>query len=417
MAYLGFERKRKLQIYLLVALVVLSCLILVACNTDNSYNVSGGDTVAEPDHFMAKFMLVIGRSMGSGVSFGWVVVVFTIILRLILSPLDIWQKMIARKNSKAMERMKPQLEALQAKYADDKQRLQQEQSALYKREKYSIMGMCLPTIITFVVFFVVFAGFRQVVGYQFAQDYKNSQIVYNNSLSEQIEAKYGTADDAENKVYNLDDIPKDEEGARFYFGYEDGETHVAGAMEKAQEAVAKAYYSDEQKSVRSWLWINNIFVGDNWYKAVPDFTTVTGQSGFANSRLAGITIDEYNAVMGKVLGTGGYGKGGSWNGLLVLPILSIVLSFLSQKILSKSQGQPPVPTGEGAAGAQGSMKMMQWLMPIMMGVFGLLYSGAFAVYMFTSSLTAILFQFAFNLVGKIIDREKEDKSNVIVAKR
>ncbi|MDE7373295.1 MAG: YidC/Oxa1 family membrane protein insertase [Clostridia bacterium] len=136
MAYLGYERKRKLQIYLLATLIILCCLLLVACNGDNSYSVEG-DVVSPPTHFMAKFMLSIGNSMGgSNVSFGWVVIVFTVILRLILSPLDIWQKVIARKNSKAMERMKPQLEALQAKYGDDKQRIMQEQRALYKKEKY-----------------------------------------------------------------------------------------------------------------------------------------------------------------------------------------------------------------------------------------------------------------------------------------
>ena len=326
---------------------------------------------------------------------------------MILSPLDVWQKIIGRKNSKAMERMKPQLEALQAKYGDDKQRMQQEQMALYKKEKYSMMGMCLPTIITFVVFFIVFAGFRQMVGFQFAQDYKTSQNIYLETVSAEIEEEYG--DKNGDKQFDIDDVPKTEAGNAFY----------KATVEKAQQAVYDAYYSKEHQTVRSWLWIKNIFVGDNWSAAVPDFTTVTGQSGFANSRLTGITIDEYNSVMGKVIGTGGYGKGGSWNGLLVLPVLSIVLSFVSQKIMSKSQGQPPAPTGDKASAnaSQQSMKMMQWMMPIMMGVFGLLYSGAFALYMFTSSLTMILFQLAFNLIGKIVDTARENKSNSHISHR
>lgn len=406
MAYIGYERKRKLQIYLLTALILLCCLMLVACNSDNSYSVEG-DVVQAPTHFMAKFMLVINNSMGGGtVSFGWTVVVFTIVLRLILSPLDIWQKVIARKNAKAMERMKPQLEVLQAKYGEDKVRLQQEQKNLYKKEKYSMMGMCLPTIITFVVFFVVFAGFRQMVGFQFAQDYKTSQQVYQQAISAEINAAYGDVN-SDGKI-DRDDVPNTEEGAAFY----------ADAKDKAQQAVYDAYYSDEHKNVRSWLWIKNIFVGDNWSAAVPDFITVTGQSGFANSRLAGITIDEYNDVMGKVLGTGGWDKkNGKWNGLLILPVLSIVLSFVSQKLMSKAQGQPPVASGDAAGANQQSMKMMQWMMPIMMGVFGLLYSGAFALYMFTSSLTAILFQLAFTLIGNIIDRTRGDKPNPNIAKR
>lgn len=408
---MSYPRKRKLQIYLIAALLAILCCILVACNSDNSYSVAG-ENVSEPTHFMAKFMITINNALGGGVaSFGWTVVLFTVILRLILSPLDIWQKVISRRNNKAMERMKPQLEALQARYADDKQRLQQEQMALYKKEKYSTMGMCLPTIVTFVVFFVVFAGFRQMVGYQFAKDYKECVKAYNTSIAEQIEANKDAdyiVDNGDGK-WDIDDIKKTQEGKDFY----------TEAQKNAQQAVYNVYYSEDQVTIRSFLWIKNIFVSDNWAQAVPDFATVTGQKGMATSKLTGITIDEYNDVMADVLGTGGYGKDGKWNGLLILPILSIALSFLSTKLLSGSQAQPPAPPqdaqGEGAEKAQSqqqTMKMMQYVMPIMMGVFALFYSGAFALYMFTSSLCAILFQLTFNLIAKLVDKSRERASGV-----
>lgn len=411
MVNLSYPRKRKLQIYLIAALLAILCCILVACNSDNSYSVAG-ENVSEPTHFMAKFMIAINNALGGGVaSFGWTVVLFTVILRLILSPLDIWQKVISRRNNKAMERMKPQLEALQARYADDKQRLQQEQMALYKKEKYSTMGMCLPTIVTFVVFFVVFAGFRQMVGYQFAKDYKECVKAYNTSIAEQIEENKDAdyiVDNGDGK-WDIDDVQKTQEGADFY----------AAAKKNAQHAVYNVYYSEDQVTIRSFLWIKNIFVSDNWAQAVPDFATVTGQKGMATSKLTGITIDEYNDVMADVLGTGGYGKDGKWNGLLILPILSIALSFLSTKLLSGSQAQPPAPPqdaqGEGAEKAksqQQTMKMMQYVMPIMMGVFALFYSGAFALYMFTSSLCAILFQLTFNLIAKLVDKSREGASGV-----
>lgn len=411
MVNLSYPRKRKLQIYLIAALLAILCCILVACNSDNSYSVAG-ENVSEPTHFMAKFMITINNALGGGVaSFGWTVVLFTVILRLILSPLDIWQKVISRRNNKAMERMKPQLEALQVRYADDKQRLQQEQMALYKKEKYSTMGMCLPTIVTFVVFFVVFAGFRQMVGYQFAKDYKECVKAYNTSIAEQIEANKDAdyiVDNGDGK-WDIDDVAKTESGADFY----------AAAKKNAQHAVYNVYYSEDQVTIRSFLWIKNIFVSDNWAQAVPDFATVTGQKGMATSKLTGITIDEYNDVMADVLGTGGYGKDGKWNGLLILPILSIALSFLSTKLLSGSQAQPPAPPqdaqGEGAEKAQSqqqTMKMMQYVMPIMMGVFALFYSGAFALYMFTSSLCAILFQLTFNLIAKLVDKSREGASGV-----
>lgn len=260
---MSYPRRRKLQIYLIAAMLAILCCILVACNSDNSYSVAG-DTVSEPTHFMAKFMIIINNALGGGIaSFGWTVVLFTVVLRLILSPLDIWQKVIARKNNKAMERMKPQLEALQARYADDKQRLQQEQMALYKKEKYSTMGMCLPTIVTFVVFFVVFAGFRQMVGYQFAKDYKECVKAYNASISEQIEQNKDKAfiiDNGDGK-WDIDDIAKTQEGADFY----------KSAKENAQ-----------QKSLRGLL-----FRGSKDHKKLPLDQKYFrfGQLGASSSRL------------------------------------------------------------------------------------------------------------------------------------
>ncbi len=407
MANMNPIRKRIWRIYLVAALLILCCCLLVACNNDNSYSVAG--EVSEPTHFMAKFMLTLSNSSGlKNASFGWTVVVFTVILRLILSPLDLWQKIIARKNSKAMQRMKPQLEALNEKYADDKQRLQQEQMALYKKEHYSMLGMCLPTIATFVVFFVVFAGFRQMVGYQYALDYKSSVNAFNTVVEQEVKPVYG--DRNGDGIYDLTDIdPEDSNAVAFR----------DQTIEKAQLAVYNAYYSDEQKNTRSWLWIKNIFVSDNWSQSVPTYTAITGQSGFATSRLSGVDPSEYNMVMGKVLGTGGYGKDGKWNGLLILPALSILLSFLSTFLLNKSQAQPPQPQAgaNGQPNQANSMKMMQWIMPIMMGVFSLLYSGAFALYMFTSSAAAILFQLSFNLVGKLIDISQEKKHPSNIAKR
>ena len=378
MARVDYRRRKMFQIYAVALLLILSAFMLSACNADSgAFNVSGG-TVSEPSHFIAKLMYGLSDDIAV---FGWSVVAFTVILKLVLSPLDIWQKVISRRNAKAMARMRPQLEALAEKYGDDKQRYQQEQMALYKKEKYSMLGACLPSIITLVVFFVVFTGFREMVGYQFAQDYVESYNEFNETMTEELGADWESLD-------------KTEEGAEKY----------NAAVEKAQQAVYESYFSDASKERRGFLWIHNIFVSDNWQDGVPDYLAATGQEGFGMSRITGVMKDEYNLVMGKVLGADdtGYGKEGKWNGLLILPVLSIALSFLSQKLLTKSQGAPP-PTAKGDS-AQANMKMMQVFMPIMVGVFALFYSAAFALYTFTSSLVSVLFQLIFGLVGKLLDR-------------
>ena len=348
MARVDYRRRKTFQIYAVALLLILSVFILSACNADSgAFDVSDG-TVSEPSHFIARLMYGLDDDIAV---FGWSVVAFTVILKLVLSPLDIWQKVVSRRNAKAMERMRPQLEALAEKCGDDKQRYQQEQMALYKKEKYSMLGACLPSIITLVVFFVVFTGFREMVGYQFAQDYVMSYNVFVSSMEEQLGEDY-------------ESFEKTEENAEKY----------NAAVEVAQQAVHDNYFSEERTNKRGFLWIHNIFVSDNWQDGVPDYLVATGQEGFGMSRITGVMKDEYDLVMGKVIGAdeAGWGAGdASWNGWLLLPALSIALSFVSQKLLTKSQGAPP-PSADGKKGndsMQGSMKMMQYFMPIMIGVF------------------------------------------------
>ena len=405
MARLDYARKRRMLIYAVALLIGVCCIVLSACNKDAGvYDVSDKGATLEVNHFIAKFINILYEGIGN---IGWTVVAFTVILKLILSPLDIWQKMITRKNAKAMERMKPQLEILQAKYGDDKQKFQQEQMALYKREKYSTFGACLPTIVTLVVFFVIFAGFREMVGWKYANDYQDCYNVYDQAMTAEL------GEDWENEA-----------NAELF----------AAAKDKAQTAVYEFYYDDAQVESRSFLWIKNIFVPDGWQKAVPDYLTVTGQQGMVTSRITGVQADEYEAVMGKVLGTGGWAKEGKWNGFLILPILSLALSVISQKLMSAAQGTgekkekktfkqrieklknlgAPAPAQAQQANgkekkpdqAQASMKMMQYMMPVITAVFALMYSSAFALYMLVSSLTSTVFQLAFNLVFKIIDKKK-----------
>lgn len=384
MAGLDYRRRRMFTIYAVAIMLILCALILTACNADRGTFDVSGETVSEPTHFIAKLMYGLNENIKI---FGWTVIVFTVILKLVLSPLDIWQRVVSRRNAKAMERMRPQLEALAEKYGDDKQRYQQEQMALYKKEKYSMLGACLPSLVTIIVFIVIFAGFREMVGYQFAQDYKQSYNVFETAMTEQLGEDYESMD-------------MTQENAEKY----------AAAVENAQQKVYDFYFSAEQVEARKFLWIHNIFVSDSWKEGVPNYLVVTGQEGFAMSKITGVMKDEYELVMGKVIGAdlAGYGSGAKWNGLLLLPVFSIVLSFLSQKLLTKSQGTPPPsPNGKSGDSMQANMKMMQYFMPIMIGVFALFYSAAFALYTFTSSLVAIVFQLIFALVGKILDKREE----------
>ena len=92
-------------------------------------------------------------------SFGWAILAFTVIVKLILFPLynrSYASMAIMRKNT---ERIKEPMERIQKQFADDPQRKQQEIMALYKRENINPLGMlggCLPLLATMPIFFALY---------------------------------------------------------------------------------------------------------------------------------------------------------------------------------------------------------------------------------------------------------------------
>jgi YidC/Oxa1 family membrane protein insertase len=82
-------------------------------------------------------------------NFGLAIILFTILVRMVTYPLTIQQL----KGAQAMQDMQKSKEylAMQKKYKDDKQKLQQEQMKLYKEMGVNPLGSCLPTLIQFPV--------------------------------------------------------------------------------------------------------------------------------------------------------------------------------------------------------------------------------------------------------------------------
>ena len=84
--------------------------------------------------------------------YGWRIVVLVVFLKLILSPLDFYQKYKMRKNQRITESLKPQMDKLAKQYGEDKQALQQKQMELQKKAGFSYMSACIPMIVTLVLF-------------------------------------------------------------------------------------------------------------------------------------------------------------------------------------------------------------------------------------------------------------------------
>ena len=86
-----------------------------------------------------------------GENFGVALIIFTILMKVLLLPLGIKQQ----RSMTAMQKLQPQLNELQRKYAHDKDKLSRETMELYKKNNASPFGGCLPMILQFVILIVM----------------------------------------------------------------------------------------------------------------------------------------------------------------------------------------------------------------------------------------------------------------------
>lgn len=80
-------------------------------------------------------------------NYGVAIILFTILSKLILMPVSVW----VQKNSIKMVKMQPDLNFITAKHYGDKDTIADEQSKLYKKEKYNPFASTIPMILQIVL--------------------------------------------------------------------------------------------------------------------------------------------------------------------------------------------------------------------------------------------------------------------------
>ena len=106
---------------------------------------------------MLNSLLFLYANLGQ--SFVVAIAVFTIILRLITSPLQVKQITSSRK----MSSLQPRIAELQKKYGGDKERVVAEQQKLYKEAGVNPVGGCLPTLIQFPIWIGLYQSINSIL--------------------------------------------------------------------------------------------------------------------------------------------------------------------------------------------------------------------------------------------------------------
>ena len=95
---------------------------------------------------------ITGIGIGTNFAWGLAIIALTLLVRLLMHPLTAKQMASMQK----MQKLQPQLQVLQEKYADDKDKLNQETMALYKENNVNPASGCLPLIIQLPIFILLY---------------------------------------------------------------------------------------------------------------------------------------------------------------------------------------------------------------------------------------------------------------------
>ena len=85
-------------------------------------------------------------------NYGWAIIIFSVLLKLVLLPFTIKQQKTMKKTAKVQEKLKD----IQLKYRNDPEKLNRETLDLYKREKVSPFSGCISAILQLLIFLSVF---------------------------------------------------------------------------------------------------------------------------------------------------------------------------------------------------------------------------------------------------------------------
>jgi len=424
----------------------------------------------------SRLLLGGGSPLTLIVNYGVRVIVFTLFLKLILSPLDIYQRIRMKKNQQITESLKPEIEKLEKQFGGNPRVLQQKKQELNKKNGVKMMAGCAPMFVTMVVsIWVLMGGLNPISQYQNMMQYlhlfdaftvaEQASIVDMAKSNREVFYLY---DNEGNLIQdgnpNWDNVSiavlrGPEAFTDIAWSVADVEVrneaiakrnqldaYIQSASTKAgQVAVEDRYFGrgewEGNPARDSFLWVQNIWVSDvPWERPIRNagaFSSAVGRFrnpsnmginyasvGFDNSEdfelwFENVVIGSYDRIMGDLFRH----ERNRRNGLLIIPILSIIVMIGSQILmrrLQKKSGQMPGMGGMGAmggmfggaGGAGGGMmgKVMAFAMPVMFGLFSLGFTAAFALYMVVNStfmiVITLLSSGIFILMDKRVKKQK-----------
>ena len=121
-------------------------------------------------------------------NYGIAIIVLTIIVRIALWPLNVSQQ----RSMRTMQTLQPKMKAIQDRYKNDPQKMQQKMMEFYKEHKFNPMGGCLPLLIQMPIFILLYSA---LMSPQFIQMAGDTSFLFVNRLDTTLRATAGISND------------------------------------------------------------------------------------------------------------------------------------------------------------------------------------------------------------------------------
>ncbi len=278
-------------------------------------------------------------------NYGLAIIIFTVLVKLILLPLNIKSQKAMRKQQK----IQPILQELQKKYANDQDKLNREMMKLYKENNVSMTGGCLPMLIQMPILIGLYQVIQKPLSYLVGVDWMAQDVI--------------------DKVYMLRDTMA---------------ASIGNLATQTEEMLARTY----QIQLSQWAGIVN-GPSDPW---VLNFN-------FLGLDLANTPSAALNYLMRLDFSNLGV------IALLIIPVLAVVSQLLTTKLTQVQSGQNNNKNDSASSTANQMSKSMMIMMPIMTGVFTFTLPSGIGVYWIVSSLVQLIQQLALN---KYFDSKGEE---------
>lgn len=309
------------------------------------------------------------------------IIIFTLVIYLCLMPLTIKQQ----KFSKLQSKMAPELQAIQKKYEgkrdnDSIMAMNEEQKEVYAKYGVSPSGSCIQLLIQMPILFALY------------------RVIYN--IPAYVPAVKNVFNDLINQLVNLDGVSEflqTFQNANYFNKQFKSDSFVAGSD------FMKNTFIDVLNKASTAEWMS---LGDK-FPSVSDLVHSTYETLTTYNNFLGLNIGNSPLYTAKeAFSSGQYLL---IVGALLIPILAALAQFLSVKLMPQASNQSS--GNETADSMMQSMKMMNYTMPIMSGIFCLTLPAGMGIYWVSGSVIRCVQQIFINRHVDKIDFDEVVKKN------